>query len=140
MGGALVVAARAIAGLTALPEALLLLVGLSLLPIAAFMALVATRARPPAALVRPVIAGNALWVAGSVLLLLAPWIAPNALGVGFVLAQALAVAALAVLERAALHAVPDGWPSTVRGGSTAYEVGSQAASSRSRVKAPASVR
>ncbi len=87
-----------VAGLTAVPTPLLRYAGLSLFPVAAFIALVGTRdsLAPPAVFV--VIAGNALWVAGSVLLLISGLIAPNVLGYVFVGGQAAAVAVLAELE------------------------------------------
>jgi hypothetical protein len=90
--------AETIAGLTAIPAPLLLYAGLSLFPVAAFIALVGTRdsLAPPAVWV--VIVGNALWVAGSALLLFDGTIAPNALGYAFIAAQAAAVAVLAELE------------------------------------------
>ena len=87
-----------VAGLTAIPAALLLYAGLSLFPVAMFIALVGTceTLAPPA--VWLVIIGNALWAAGSVLLLFGSMIAPNALGYVFIAAQAAAVAVLAELE------------------------------------------
>jgi hypothetical protein len=87
-----------VAGLTAVPTPLLRYAGLSLFPVAAFIALVGTRdsLAPPAVFV--VIAGNALWVAGSVLLLISGLIAPNVGGYVFVGVQAAAVAVLAELE------------------------------------------
>jgi hypothetical protein len=90
--------ADVVAGLTAVPAPLLRYAGVSLFPVAAFIALVGTRDRlaPPAVFV--VIAGNALWVAGSVLLLVSGLIAPNVLGYVFVSGQAAAVAVLAELE------------------------------------------
>jgi hypothetical protein len=45
-----------------------------------------------------VLAGNALWVAASVGLMIGPWIAPNAWGYAFIAAQAVAVAVLTKLE------------------------------------------
>jgi hypothetical protein len=77
---------------------LLLYAGLSLFPVAIFIGLVGTRETlaPPAVWV--VIVGNALWVAGSVLLLFGGMIAPNAWGYVFIGAQAAAVAVLAELE------------------------------------------
>lgn len=103
MGVALATAALPLAALTGLPAVLLGGAGLALLPIAAFMA--ATAWRPHPAALRLVVLGNAGWVAASLLLLaagpLAGWATPNALGVAFVLVQALAVAGLALLERAA---------------------------------------
>jgi len=87
-----------VAGLTAIPSPLLLYAGLSLFPVAIFIGLVGTRESlsPPAVWV--VIIGNALWVAGSVLLLFGGMIAPNALGYVFIGIQAAAVAVLAELE------------------------------------------
>jgi hypothetical protein len=106
MGLALDLGAAPLASLTGLPAPLLLAAGLSLLPIAVFMALVAWRPHPAA--VRLVVLGNAAWVAASLLLLvsgpLTGWAAANGLGVAVVLAQALAVAGLALLEQAAARA------------------------------------
>lgn len=103
MGLALDLAAAPLAALTGLPAALLVAAGLSLLPIALFMALVAWRPHPAA--VRLVVLGNAAWVAASLLLVVPTgWVAPTALGIAFVLAQALAVTVLALLEQAAARA------------------------------------
>jgi hypothetical protein len=92
-----------IAGLTAIPPALLLYAGLSLFPIAAFMAVTATRPVISRLAVWLIIDGNVLWVAGSLWLMLGGAIAPTALGHAFIGAQALAVAVLAVLEYAGLR-------------------------------------
>lgn len=62
------------------------------------MAAVASRSVTPRIAAGLVVAGNALWVAVSLFLLLGGWIAPNALGLAFVIGQALVVAALAKLE------------------------------------------
>jgi hypothetical protein len=89
--------AGVLADVTAVPEPLLRCAGLSLFPVAAFIALVGIyRLGPPA--VWGVIAGNALWVVGSVLLLVDGLISPNVLGYVFVGGQAAAVAVLAELE------------------------------------------
>jgi hypothetical protein len=103
MGAVLLAAAGALASLLALPDLLLRYAGLSLLPIAAFMAWVATRSPLPRAGAWLVVAGNVLWVAASIGLLLGAWVSPNALGYGFVLAQAACVALLAALEYAGLR-------------------------------------
>ena len=87
-----------VARLTAIPAALLLYAGLSLFPVAAFIAVVGTRESIAPLAVWVVIVGNALWVAGSALLLFGEMIAPNALGYIFIAAQAAAVAVLAELE------------------------------------------
>jgi hypothetical protein len=102
MGLVLIIGAGFIAGLTGLPAALLLYAGIALLPIAAFMAIVASRPTPPAAGVWLIVLGNIGWIAASVLLILSGWVAPNALGHAFVLVQALIVAGLSWLEYGAL--------------------------------------
>ena len=89
--------------LTQLPPVLLLYVGLGLFPIAAFMAIVALRPVVNSAATWLIIVGNALWVAGSFLLLASGWIAPNQLGTVFIAAQAVVVALLARLEYGALR-------------------------------------
>lgn len=94
MGAALLLGSAPIAALTALPPSLLLSAGLALLPIAAVIAFVARW--PSAWGVWMVVAGNLAWVGASLLLLAS--VAPNALGLAFVLAQAVVVAAFARLE------------------------------------------
>lgn len=103
MGLALILGAGPVATLTALPAGLLHYAGLSLLPIAAFMAFVALRPALQPAGARLVVLGNAAWAVASLALPLFGWVAPNGLGVAFIAAQALAVVALALLERAALR-------------------------------------
>ena len=103
MGASLALGASTIGTLTQIPPALLFYAGLSLFPIAAFMAAVASRPAIHPAAVWLIIAGNGLWVVGSFILVLAGWIAPNALGSAFIVGQALVVAALAKLEHGALR-------------------------------------
>ncbi|MGH0248871.1 hypothetical protein NKY46_23575 [Sinorhizobium meliloti] len=80
----------------ALPRDLLFYAGCVLFPIAIFMAVLARQDRPRSAGVWLVIAGNAAWVLASLaVLLLAD---PNRWGVGFLVAQALIVALLALAE------------------------------------------
>jgi len=98
MGLLLSLAANMLAPLLELPIRLLEYAGLSLLPIAAFIAWVATRSNLSRLGVRVVIAGNAAWVAGSALLLVSGWVSPNLLGSGFIAAQAATVVLLAGLE------------------------------------------
>jgi hypothetical protein len=45
-----------------------------------------------------VIVANALWAADSIVLLLSGWVAPTALGYGFVIAQAVVVAVFAEIQ------------------------------------------
>ncbi|MBN9671269.1 hypothetical protein [Roseibium aggregatum] len=88
--------------LTGIPEAFSFLCGLFLMPVAAFMAVIALRfvTTPPAVWV--IVLGNAAWVAASLVLLTPGLIALNAFGVVFVLFQAVFVAVLACLEAKAL--------------------------------------
>jgi hypothetical protein len=93
-GGLLVSGAGVLAPLLGIPAAWLFGAGVVLFPCAALMALAAKTLAPWLAGV--VIAGNAAWVVASIAVLFA--VEPTSLGVGFVLAQAAAVATLAVLE------------------------------------------
>lgn len=97
-GALLALGAGALSPLFGLPEVLLREAGIVLFPIAAFIAFTGTRDGVSPRAVWFVIAGNGLWVVGSIALLLSGWVAPTALGQAFVLAQALAVAVLAELE------------------------------------------
>lgn len=99
----LALGAGPLAGLLALPEGLLRHAGLVLLPFAAVVGWLGTRERPPRAAVRAVVVVNALWAAESLVLLIGGWVAPNALGHAFVVAQALAVAALAGAQHVGLR-------------------------------------
>jgi hypothetical protein len=94
-GALLTLGAGFLAGALGLPETLLRGVGLFLLPYAALVAYVGTRAQPSRALVWALIAFNLLWTLDSLVLLLSGWVAPTALGYAFVLVQALVVAAFA---------------------------------------------
>jgi hypothetical protein len=81
-----------------LPAQLLSEAGIVLLPFAAFVGFIASRQTPARFAVWAIIALNVIWVVDSIVLLFTGWVAPNALGYAFVVAQALAVAAFADLE------------------------------------------
>jgi hypothetical protein len=81
-----------------LPAQLLSEAGLVLLPFAAFLAFVASRPTPARFAVWAIIVLNVIWVVDSIVLLFTGWVAPNALGYAFVIAQAVVVAVLADLE------------------------------------------
>ena len=100
----MVAGADEIATLTQFPASLLLYAGLSLFPIGAYIAFVATRKTLSRAGVWLVMLGNFGWVAGSIALLAGGLISPNALGYVFVAFQAVAVALLADLEYVGLRA------------------------------------
>lgn len=103
MGALLVALAGPLAGVMALPAALLFWAGMILFPVALFMGIVALWLPGNQPAVMLVILGNVLWVVASVALLLG-LVAPNVLGVIFVLGQAAFVAVLARLEQLALRA------------------------------------
>jgi len=89
--------------LLGLPAALLRGAGLVLVPYVAFVAIVAARARISTAAVWAVIACNAVWTVASVALVIDGFVTPTALGTVFVIGQAVAVAALGVLQYVALR-------------------------------------
>jgi hypothetical protein len=101
----LIFGAGAIASITALPELLLQGAGWILVPWVALVMFTATREPLRAGLVWAVIALNAVWAVESVALLFVDSIDANALGVAFVLAQALAVAVLAALQTMGLRGI-----------------------------------
>jgi hypothetical protein len=107
-------AAPALHAAFGLPVPLVRYAGLALLPFAALVWYFARTERLSRRQVWSVIVMNAAWVAASVVTLAAGWIAPNALGMAFVLVQALAVAGLAELQYGALRAVlhPRNMPQT----------------------------
>jgi hypothetical protein len=76
--------------------------GAALLAVAAFIAFAAKTAPSTPWAVWVVVLGNAAWVLGSVLVLVAGLEQPTALGTAYVIAQAVVVAVLAELEYAAL--------------------------------------
>ena len=98
MGVAMVALAELLAELLQLPVDLISEAGIVLLPFAAFVALVASRREPSRIAVWVIIALNAVWVIDSIVLLFTGWVAPNALGYAFVVAQAAAVLLFADLE------------------------------------------
>jgi hypothetical protein len=99
----LIVAASALAPLLGLPVALMRGAGVLLLPYVAFVALVARRGRMEPAAVWTIIVSNGLWAAASFLLLLSGQIAPTALGIAFVVVQAVIVALLGELQYVGLR-------------------------------------
>ncbi|MCB8836477.1 hypothetical protein [Aurantimonas sp. VKM B-3413] len=103
MGMLLVFASGPIAGLTAIPGSFLFFAGLLLPPIAVFMAIFTRTATVPSWAVQVIVAGNVLWVLGSVILPVTGLIAPNGLGWLFLLMQAIIVALFAGLEWGGRH-------------------------------------
>ena len=100
--------------LLGVPEVLLRSAGLVLLPYAALVAWLGTRESLSRGTVGAVIVVNALWVADSLVLLLSGWVAPTALGVAFIIVQALVVAAFAVWQYLGLRRAPS-WMALANG-------------------------
>lgn len=96
LGLALGLGAATLAPLFGLPEPLVRIAGLALLPLGAFIFWLASRPAPPPALVWAVILGNVGWTAESFVLL--GQSQPTRLGTAFVATQAAAVLGLAALE------------------------------------------
>ena len=102
--------AGALAGLLGLPEALMRSAGLILLPYAAVVAFLGTRATMSRRAVWAVIAVNGVWVADSLILLASGWVSPTALGYAFVLAQAVVVLVFAETQYFGLCRAARTWP------------------------------
>jgi hypothetical protein len=94
----MIVGAGLLEGLLGLPIALLREAGLVLVPYVAFVAWIGTRETISRPAVQAIIAMNALWVAGSVLLLVSGYVSPTVLGYAFVIAQAVVVGVFAELQ------------------------------------------
>ena len=84
--------------LLGLPAGLLFWAGVVLVPFVALLLATLRRQSVPRLIMIDIIAVNALWVAVSFGLLFSGLVSPNALGIAFVAAQALAVAVLAELQ------------------------------------------
>jgi hypothetical protein len=96
LGLAMGLGAAMLAPLFGLPEPLVRIAGLALLPLGAFIGWLASRPAPPPALVWLVILGNVGWTAESFVVL--GQSQPTGLGTAFVAAQAAAVLGLGALE------------------------------------------
>lgn len=96
MGVLLIAGAALLDGPLGLPTALLLIAGIALVPFAAFVGRLGTRATAPRGAVLTVVAVNAAWTLASLGALFLT--DPTMLGVVFVLAQALTVAVFAELQ------------------------------------------
>lgn len=88
--------------LLVLPRMLLVESGMFLVAYALMLAILARSRAIPRSLVLFIVVGNAGWAAGCALLL--AWTGPSALGIGFVLIQAVTVLLFAGLQLAGLKA------------------------------------
>ncbi len=80
-----------LSGILGLPEMLLRIAGLVLLPYAGFIGWLGMREEIQKPLAWAVVLGNALWAADSLLLLVSGWVSPTSAGTAFVIAQGLVV-------------------------------------------------
>lgn len=98
MAALLIAAAAPLSQWLQLPQNLLLGAGLLLVPYVAYLGWLLSRERISAQQAWSVIAINACWVIDSAIVLVGGWVSPNALGMAFVIVQALAVAVFAELQ------------------------------------------
>ncbi len=94
----MIVGAPYLSPLLGVPSGLLFWAGVVLVPFVALLLGTLRRQSVPRLILIDIIAVNALWVAASFGLLFSGLVSPNALGIAFVAAQALAVAVLAELQ------------------------------------------
>jgi hypothetical protein len=87
-----------LAPILGLPSPLLLWAGVLLIPFALLVAWSGAREQPPGGVAGAIVLVNLAWVVGSVALLALLPQAPTALGYAFVIAQALAVLVLALMQ------------------------------------------
>ena len=102
-GLAMMAGAGFVDGLLGIPGPLLRYAGMSLLPFAVIVAVVAMRERVSRPAAWAVVAYNALWAIDSIVLMLSGFIAPTALGYAFITFQAIVVAIFAELQFVALR-------------------------------------
>lgn len=97
-GALLAIGGGLLAELTGLPAAATLPLGLFLIAFAAFVGWIGMQRETPRGTATLIVLVNAAWVVGSVIVLLAGTWTLTLLGVAFVLAQAVAVAAFVALQ------------------------------------------
>ena len=90
--------------LLSIPESLLFWAGLLLVPFVAMLLAVARRETAHRMILLDIVVLNVLWVVASFAVILLGIVEPNALGIAFIAAQALAVALFAALQVGALKA------------------------------------
>jgi hypothetical protein len=94
----MIAAAGPLSALLGVPAALLLYAGISLLPFAALLVVLATRDTIAPWAVRAVIAANVLWAIDSIVLLFTGWVEPSVFGYAFIVAQAIIVGVVAEIQ------------------------------------------
>lgn len=102
-GIAMMLGAPLLAPFLGLPAELLFWAGVVLVPFVAMLIMIARRTTASKLVLFDIIAINVLWVVGSLVLLVSGVVEPNLLGIAFVAAQALTVAAFAELQFAGIR-------------------------------------
>ncbi|HUG60784.1 MAG TPA: hypothetical protein VMP03_03005 [Methylomirabilota bacterium] len=103
MGAGLIGLRHVLAAPTGLDAAFLAGAGALLLPVGLFILLVASGRAPLRFGLAVIVAGNIAWAAASILLPISGLIAPTELGLWLIVAQAVAVAAIAAIEARVLR-------------------------------------
>lgn len=101
---AMAIFAGPLGALTQLPETLLRVVGIALLPYVAWLLWLARRPSPSRTASWTMVGLNAVYAVECVALPALGWVAPSLMGWGFLLAQAVVVGTLALLGARALRA------------------------------------
>ena len=102
---AAVIAASPLSDVTGIPVQWLAGLGLALLPFAAWVGWLARQSNPPRKLVWLLIVANDVWIAASLLVVFGDLLPLTALGIEFVVAQALLTLVIATLEFVAIRRV-----------------------------------
>ena len=97
-GLAMLTLSRVLEPLLGIPATLMYYAGLGLMPYAALVGYLGSRASMSRVVILAVIIGNILWALGTIVLLISGWITPTVLGYAFVIAQAVVVGVFAELQ------------------------------------------
>ncbi len=103
----MLIGAGPLSGLLGLPEMLLRIAGLILLPYAVFIGWLGLRETIRKPVAWAVVLGNALWALDSLLLLASGWVSPTSAGYAFVIAQGLVVLMYAEFQYVGLRRSQD---------------------------------
>jgi hypothetical protein len=99
----MILAAKPLASLLNLPEALLSETGLFLIAYTVFVGWLSSRQSVAKVFVTLVVTGNAIWTGASIALLFSGWISPNLLGEVVIVVQAVATGVFAELQYVGLR-------------------------------------
>ena len=100
-----VIAAGPLSDVTGIPAQWLTIVGLALLPFAAWVGWLARQSSPPRKLVWSLIVANDVWIAASFVVAFSDLLPLTTLGIEFMIVQALLTAVIATMEFVAIRRV-----------------------------------